>query len=278
MRWLCCASLVVLGSSSLHGQDPCPTPRVMPRDELLEFMLRPRSYDIVPTPNWARFQTDVFLEILRAELAKDSAGSVIFITAEDWYQGFKQATGLTDSTVHIGTRLARDVGQAVLLDVRRNEVVRRTSTELQGRIKLAANARIFWPDTGRLPPKFSYRDSLTEPHLKVTNRRVVTFRLVELDNGVVVYDDMEGVYGRPTSGFWGTVLSVIGEAAVLESRLAAADSNLYVFTRGKKVVSMSVTATVFKNGRGVQGIPPELAHLEQRLRQPIDIEYLPHRC
>jgi hypothetical protein len=175
-------------------------------------------------------------------------------------------------------RLARDVGQAILLDFRRNAVVRNIAPELRPRLKLAANALLSWPDTGRLPGKFSYRDTVTEPHLQVTSRRVITYRLLELDSGLVVYDEVEGVYGRPTSGFWGTVLAAIGEAAVVESRLAPADRNLYTFTIGKKIVSLSVTATVHDDGRAVKGIGPELAHIERRLRQKIDVDYVSYGC
>lgn len=270
--------LALLLPSTAHGTQACPEPREIPYDELRDAMERRRgNYDMVPTPNWGRFQTDVFLNLMHAGLARDSLGGVILITGKDWFQAYVDVAKLKPEEAHVGQRLARDVGQNMLLDFRRGGVVR----HLRGdrKLKLAANARISWKNG---PSKFSYRDTLTDPRLQVTSHRMITHRMLEFDDGMVYYDEIEGVSGRPTSGLLGFLFSVFGEGALKESRLAVGPGDtLVVRARSKKIFSKNVTAIVLPKGRGDEGIPrgsTKLAELEQRLLQPIDVEYLPYRC
>lgn len=261
-----------------QSSQACSTRRVIPLDELRHAMEQRRgNYEIVPTPNWGRFQTDVFLNLMHAELARDSQGGVILIQAEDWYQAYVAVAELDSGAIHPGTRLAREVGQTMLLDFRRGGVVR----QLHGtpRLKLAANARIYWTG-GR--SKFSYRDTLTDPRLQVTSHRLITYRLLEFADSTIFYDEIQGVSGRPTTGFAAFLLSLIGEGALKESRMKVSrDDILVVRVRTKKIFSRSVTAIVHPEGRGEEGIPPgrtDLAEMEQQLLEPIEVEYLPYRC
>ena len=279
LRWLRCVWVcVLLAPTRLLGVPECPSPRVITRDELIVAMRQHGNYDIVPTPNWGRFQTDVFLNLMHTALARDPQGGVILIPAEDWYQAYVEVARLAPDAIHQGTRLAREVGQMTLLDFRRNGVIRRWQGAQP--VKLAANARVYWPDSVRRS-KISYRDTLTDPKLQVTFHREITYRLLELDS-MVFYDDMRGVYGRPTSGVLGFLFSVFGEGALVESRLAfARDDFLVVRARSKKILSKTVTVVVPPGGRGDNGVPPgrtDLSDLEQLLRQPIEVEYLPYRC
>ena len=279
--WCCLGGawiLIQLVPATAQGEQACPAPRVISRAELLDAMERRRgNYDIVPTPNWGRFQTDVFLNLIDAALARDSLGGVILISAEDWYQAYGRVANLKPEQLHVGQRLAHDVGQTMVLDFRRGGVVRHLGGNRQ--LRIAANARIYWNGG---PSKFSYRDTLTDPRLQVTSHRMITHRLLEFGDSTVIYDEIEGVSGRPTSGLLGFLFSVFGEGALKESRLAVGrDDILIVRARSKKIFSKSVTAIVIPEGRGDEGIPPgrpDLTRLEQRLLEPVEIEYLPYRC
>ena len=124
--------------------------------------------------------------------------------------------------------------------------------------------------------------SVSEPRLQVTSHREITHRILEFDDGMVFYDEIRGVSGRPTSGFAALLLSLIGEGGLQESRLAVAgDDILVVRARAKKIFAMNVTAVVHPEGRGEEGIPPgraDLAELERLLLQPVEVKYLPVRC
>ncbi len=258
--------IVVLGivsTAKLGASQTCPVSREVSRDELVEVMRQHGDYNIIATTNWGRFQMEVFLRLMRAAVARDSTGGILTISAEDWYQGYLGVAGLTPESAPEGTRRSHEVGQMIQLDFLP---------------QLAANVRISWPGG---PDKYSYRDTLSVPQLKVTSHRVITFRLLAFGD-TVFYDEMKGISGRPTTGLLGALFSVIGEGSLVESRMAvAADGMLVARARSKKVFSRTATVTILPDGRGDNGIPagrPDLAALEQRLRQPFDFEYVPYGC
>lgn len=256
----------------------CPT-RVVTRTELLAAMRQHGPYDIVATTNWGRFQTEVFLRLITWSRSQDPESGSIVIMAEDWYRAYLDVAGLTDSTAPEGTRLSHEVGQTILLDFPPHRVVRTIRRGPEP--KLAANVRISWPAKPGVPDKYSYSDTLSVPHLKVTSHRLITYRLLDL-GGMVLYDDIKGVSGRPTSGVLGALFAILGEGSLVESRMASgADDILVVRARSKKIFSRTVTVTVLPNGRGDEGIPPgrpDLAALEKRLREPLDYDYFPYTC
>lgn len=272
-------ALGILSTANVAVSQPCPVPREVSRDELVEAMRQHGNYDIVATTNWGRFQMEVFLRLMRSALARDPDGGILLIQAEDWYQGYLDVAGLTPETAPEGTRLSHEVGQMIWLDFRRDRVVR--SVRRGPAPQLAANVRISWPPGPGVPDKYSYRDTLSVPQLKVTSHRVITFRLLAFGD-TVLYDDIRGISGRPTSGLLGVLFSLFGEGALVESRMAIASDDLLVArARSKKVFSRTVTVTVLPDGRADNGIPagrPDLAALEQRLRQPLDFEYMPYAC
>jgi hypothetical protein len=110
---------------------------------------------------------------------------------------------------------------------------------------------------------------------------LITYRLLDFGD-MVLYDDLKGVSGRPTSGILGALFALFGEGALVESRLAiAADDLQVVVARSRKVFTKTLTVTVQRDGRGEKGIPdgrPDLSDVERRLRQPLDIEYAPYTC
>ena len=48
------------------------------------------------------------------------------------------------------------------------------------------------------------------PKLKVTNRQEITYRLLVFGE-MVVYDEIDGTFGRPLSGVLGALFKVIGD-------------------------------------------------------------------
>ena len=115
----------------------------------------------------------------------------------------------------------------------------------------------------------------------MTNRQVITFR--QLDFGdMVVHDKIEGTSLRPLSGLLGGLFNVIGEASIKYSRSAVAQDGVQVVrVKVKRVFSVTATVTVYPDGRGEKDVPknrPDLAVIEERLKQDLEIEYHPYRC
>ena len=81
---------------------------------------------------------------------------------------------------------------------------------------LALGVVISWPAVAGAPSEYSYEDTLSTPHLKVTQKRVITYQLLDFGD-VVVFDRMEGLHGRPTTGALGVLFSALGEGRVVDT-------------------------------------------------------------
>lgn len=95
----------------------------------------------------------------------------------------------------------------MVVDYRRENVV---GGDAGPRPELALNVCIWWPEDSGRPGKYSYEDLLSKPHLKVTNERVLSYRLMDFGD-TTVFDDIKGLRGRPTSGVLGLLFQLIGE-------------------------------------------------------------------
>ena len=113
----------------------------------------------------------------------------------------------------------------------------------------------------------------------MTVERAYRYRLLDLGDQVVL-DDIQGLYGRPTSGLLGLLFTFIGEGRAVLSRMAfAADGTQVMVGQAKKAfIVRTATVTVRPDGTAEAGVPEgrsDLAALEPRLREPLGIEYVP---
>jgi hypothetical protein len=244
---------------------------------MLEAMRREKGYDPAATTNGARFQAGVILSLARKAKARDPKGPSLFLGYADWFQAFLEVTGRTVETAPTFALLAYQHGQDTEIDYRTDAVIREVKTER--RPDLAVNVRIWWPKTPKGSSEYSYHDTLSTPHLKVTNKRVIIYRLLDF-GGMIVYDDIHGLTGRPTSGILGLLFRVIGEGSVVESRMTISEDGLQVSrSRAKKgFIGVSTTVTVYPDGRTEKDVPPhrsDLLMLETQLKQPLEIDYVP---
>jgi hypothetical protein len=252
-------------------------PRVVPRDEILEAMRHCQGYALTATANGARLQVEVLLQLIRQAEETDPERRPVYLGHREWYEAFLERTGLGPEEAPLYVRRPYEVGQDLVVDYRRERVIEevRQGPEPQ----TVANVRIFWPDTPGAPKKFSYDDRLADPNLRVTQKRVITYRLVDYGDRIW-YAEVQGLHGRPTTGALGLLFKLIGEARMVETRTALADDGLMVvYGHGKKLfVNRKGTLTVWPNGRTRMGVPegrPDLLELAQRLQEPLEIRFRP---
>jgi hypothetical protein len=145
--------------------------------------------------------------------------------------------------------------------------------------RAAANVRIGWTSVRSGKDRYSYDDTLAIPDLRVTNERIILYRLVDYGD-MIAYDEVEGLRGRPTEGFLGFLFEMIGEGSIRWSRMAVAPDGLQVSraraTKGPFRVES--TLTVFPDGRVEKDLPAgrsDLVPLEKRLLEPRTIRYRP---
>jgi hypothetical protein len=108
---------------------------------------------------------------------------------------------------------------------------------------------------------------------------VITYRLLDFGD-MIVYDEIQGLTGRPTSGILGLLFRVIGEGEVSYSRITISDDGLQI-TRAraqKGPIVITETVTVQPDGKTEKGLPSgrrDLQALEKKLKRPLRIRYVP---
>ena len=236
-----------------------------------------QGYDLTATTNGARFQAEVLLDILRASRARDPDGPPLFIGHAEWFAAYLERTGLRPESAPVFNRLAYEYGQDLEVDARADRVIEKV---IEGPVPLlAANVTIGWRPSSSKRNRYSYEDKLAVPDLKVTNERVITYRLLDYGD-VVAYDEIEGLLGRPTEGFLGLLFNLIGEGNVHWSRMTIAADGLQVSRAraGKGPFKVETSVTVFPDGRMEKDVPagrPDLKSLEQRLLLARKVRYRP---
>ncbi len=251
------------------------TPPVrVPVERLLEAMREVKSYSLTATANGARLEADVVLALVHEAATRDPERRPLLLGHREWYEAFLARTGLPPPQAPLYVRLSHQIGQDLVVDYRRETVV---DAVLRGPSpRVAANVWILWKGG---PDEYSYDDTVSRPNLRVTQKRLITYRLVEYDDQLW-YAEVSGLHGRPTSGPLGVLFQLIGEARVEESRSVFLPDGLQV-VRGRASkwgMRRTETATVWPDGQADRGLPPgrpDLVAVEARLQEPLAIRFRP---
>jgi hypothetical protein len=263
--------LALLLSSNIPGESLS-----VGRDQILEAMMQTQGFDPTATTNGPRFQAEVVLRLARDARAHDPEARPLFIGHAEWFSAFLARTRLVAERAPSFIRLAYEHAQDMEIDYRWDRVVRAVEGP---RPDLAANVAIWWPRTREGPEAYSYEDLLSTPRLKVTNRRVITYRLLHFGD-MLVFGEIEGLLGRPTTGVLGFLFRIIGEGHVAENRMTISADGLQIARARscKAFIEVTTTVTVYPDGRTEKDLPlsrPDLAALEARLKQPLRLSYRP---
>ena len=249
---------------------------VVGRSEVLEAMQQHYgNYELTATTNGA-WLADVVFYLARQARERDPDGLPLFIGHEAWFRSFLAVTGRTEDTVPEYALLNYRYEQNMEVDYRLDRVIR--EVEEGPMPELAVNVRIRWEDGPGKPDRYSYLDTLSTPRFKVTNWQVITYRLLDFGDWAV-YDEIEGITGRPKSGVLALLFRVIGEGRIAHSRMAIAKDGIQVSwtTAEKAFMEVTTTVTIYPDGTIERDVPagrPDLLELERRLKQPLEIDYV----
>ena len=241
------------------------------------------AYSILATTNSMRFQSAVFQRLIERALEDRPSGGVLFIPYDAHWWEFLKAAGLGEGEgekAPIGRRLAYEYHQGVELFYGPPDSVVKKVKDGPAPL-IAANVRFAWPDRPDELRKFSFEDTLSVPKLKVTNHQLMTFRFLVFTD-MIVFDDIQGISGRPLSGVLGAIFKVIGDGNARYARFSISpDGRQVLRTKATKVISKTVTATINADGTGQSGVPDgqtDMVAIAVRLEQPLELEYLPYHC
>lgn len=248
-------------------------------DAIHAAMAQSQGYNLLATTNGPRFQAEVLLRLAADAEARDPQRRPLFIGHREWFEAYLKRTGLAADKAPLFVRLAAQHAQDTILDYRREKVLAGSPDVNPPR--RAVNVCIWWPKGGRAPDSYSYEDTLSTPQLKVTNERVITYRLLDLGD-MVVFNEITGLRGRPTTGILGVLFQLIGEGSVVESRIAVApDGQQITRARARKLFEVATTVTVQPNGHTDKDVPPDrpdLTAIDARLKQPLRYRHPSMAC
>jgi len=270
--------LLVMGTPLLASAAAPPTPEApirVPFADVLDAISRRHGYDLLATANGGRLQAEVLLDLARVAQEKRPDGPPLLIGHDEWFRALTQVAGVPAERAPIYTRLAWQNKQDVVVEYRPSRVIREVVKGPAPR--LAVDVTISWPAAPGAPSEYSYEDTQSTPHLKVTDKRVITYHLLDYGD-MVVLDQIEGLTGRPTSGALGVLFSVLGEGRIVEYRMVVMPDGLQV-SRGrarKAFFEVATALTVRPDGRTEKGVPdePRFRDIEARLSAPLEIRYV----
>jgi hypothetical protein len=267
------ALVAAVATGALAGEEP----RAVTRDEILAAMLQSQGYALTATANGPRLQADVLVRLIAEAERTDPSRRPLLLGHREWFEAFLERTGLPRERTPLYVRLPFEIGQDLIADYRRERVV---AEVLQGPAPLhAANVRIYWDRAPGRPEQYSYEDTVSDPKLRVTQDRLISYRLLDYGDRLW-FAEIEGLRGRPTSGALGALFAVIGETTIVQSWSASAPDGTQV-ARGegrKWWFDRTETITLSPAGRGDRGVPPDrpdLQALETRLLEPLAIRFVP---
>ncbi len=244
---------------------------------IFEAMKTQAGYTATATTNVARFQAMVLLEIARSTQKKDSTTEIIILNNREWYRAFKRYTQLSDEEMPVFSHRAIDYHQDQIIDLRQDKIIK---TIRKGpKPTFAINVIVGWNAKKIGQSYYTFTDTLSQPTLKVKNKNQITYRILDFGN-VILYDDMHGLSGQPTSGILGLIFRLIGEGHVMWSKFTITPSGLQINrARAKKgIFEIVSTLTIYPEGNTLKNLPdnqPWLKPHETLLTQPTDIEYYP---
>ena len=278
MRQVALAAVFVLASVPSPAAERFGA-RVVERDLILQAMQASQGYSLTSTTNGPRFQSEVLLRLASDAEARDPRRQPLFIGHREWFDAYLERTGLTRDRAPLFVRLPDDYGQDAIVDYRPERVV--TGMPAVNAPLRALNVCIWWPEREDGAKSYSYEDTLSTPQLKVTNERVITYRLLDYRD-VLVFNEITGLRGRPTTGILGMLFQIIGEGNVVESRIAVAADGLQITrARARKLFEVATTVTVHPDGRTEKDVPsgrPDLVAIDGRLKQPLRLRHPPMEC
>ena len=245
--------------------------------ELIAAMNQVNGFDPRATTNGARFQAEVLFKLVNTVVDSGRLDRPMLITCEDWFRAFMVKTNSTAETAPQYVRLAFERKQSTWVDARRDRVIE--NVRKGDRPVQALNVLLWWPEESGAKSKYSYRDTLSTPQLRVTNHRVITYRLLNFGNRFF-FDDIEGLTGCPTTGLLGLLFKIIGEGRLVEIGMAISEDGLQVVrgTAKKGLAEVTTTATIAPDGKSEKDVPknrPDLKALEKRLETHFEIDYRP---
>lgn len=252
----------------------------VPRERIVAALREQQAlgYRIDAIANSVRLQTAMLLALAEAARASDPQRRPLRIDHRDHFAAFVEVSGLPVGQLPSFVSAPHAAREDILFDYRTERVLDLEATA--DRPRRALNVKAGWPAGQGAPASYSYEDRSTDPAIETTREQVTSWRILDYGDAIV-YDELQGVRGRATSGLLGVIFSVIGNAHAQQTRFAPAADGLQISrtTANKGFITLTQTITIYPDGRVLTGLPPgrpDLEAIERRLAEmPLRVNYRP---
>jgi len=233
------------------------------------------GYNLLASTNSSRFETSVLLAIVRSAMAAGEEGPPLLLHHVDWYEAYRSVLGLEPRDVPEYIALAHEFGQDRIIDFH----PARTTIEIKEGFEpeQVVRVKVGWPEEPGTPDRYTFTDTTTSPNLRITNRRQISYWLLDYGN-FIVQDKIEGVQARPLGGALGTLFSIVGDGSAKQNRIAIAEDGLMVTyaTAKKGPFRVQPLTLTYPDGTVETEFPPDrhdLLQLTYRVKLPLEVEY-----
>lgn len=279
MKTLVTILFLLAPASATWAASPWDDAQPVPREQIVAALREQQTlgYRIDAIANSVRLQTGMLLLLAEAARTADPQQHPLRIDHRDYFTAYLEVTGLSADEAPSFVRAPYAAREDILVDYRPNRIFDLSAT--RDRPRSALNVKAGWPAAEGAPPSYSYEDRSTDPAIETTRDQVTSWRVLDYGQAII-YDDLQGIGGRATSGLLGIIFSVIGHASAQQTRFAVAADGLQVNrTTARKGVALTQTITIYPDGRVFTGLPPDRPDLEaidRRLAElPMRVRYRP---
>lgn len=278
---LCILAAAILGwplSSSAQTAGAWQGIRTVTKEQIARAMRAQKSqgYGLTATSNGVRLQAGVILDLVREAAQSDPERRPLRINHEDYYDAFLEVLELSPRDAPAFIRKSHEYEEDQLVEYRKERVIARVRRG--GEPRAAMTVLAGWPERPGARPHYTYRDTTSQPNVRVTHEQVNSYRILDFGD-MIVYDDIRGVHGRATSGVLGLLFSIIGDGRAVQTRMAFSSDGLQVArTTAQKIITITQTVTVYPDGQVEPDVPSDrrdLRRIAERLEQPLEVDYLP---
>lgn len=227
-----------------------------------------QGYATGATTNQARFVAQFLLALTNSPALEEDP---FCIHPADFFHVWSDVTDTPPEQAPVAIRNVLEFGQHF-------RVIPWTAQGIKPAPHRVLQVRIEWPDEASRPSHYEYRDRLSDPEVRMRLERQIDYVLLDYGE-FFAYEHIEGVSGKPLTGGFGALFSLLGMARIESNRLAVADDGTQVtLARMRKLFTFSVLATIAPDGSAERGIPShreDLEPLAEGLERAIEIPARP---
>jgi len=258
----------VAPSQTVHSELDCPHPRVG-LQTLRETIGAISGYNTAAITNQTRFIAELLFSL--ADDPRFADAGTFQIDPSTFIDAWLQVTHQEPDNVPDSMAAVLEYGQRFVVSI---EPEAQALIQTGPPARRMLNVRIEWPDRDGKPGRYTLEDRLSDPDVRLHHSRIITYSLIDFER-FFAFENIHGISGRPTSGAFGALFSLMGAGEIRSTRFATAEDGMQVNrSHIRKLMGFNAVATIRPDGTAKRGTPAsrrDLQALEALLATDIEV-------